>query len=535
MTTAARQPEATEADVCIIGAGVAGALVAYRLGQAGVRTVVLEAGPRFDPAAAAERMVRFQGGEDPWRSDWPERDVFSSVGEVDYPLNDHRVRGVGGSTMHWIGYTPRFLASDFRMRTQYGLADDWPISYDDLEPYYQQAEIELGVAGAEDNPFASRRSGGYPLPGFPIGYDESMVVEAGERLGITFHTMPQARTSEAYRGRAACATYSLCRACPIRARYSADIHVELAEATGNVTVVPQAVVVSLEADGNRTVRRAIYRSRDGVEHAVRAERFVLAAHAVESARLLLLSAQPGHEEGLANSSGVVGRYFMEHMGQFRLATLDRRLYPFRKGFVTILSQQFHDRPDRDRASGFLLRGNAEGPRAEGSIRAVALRSGNWGEAFAREVEARVDREYGRTMLLGSNAEPLPSPDNRVDLDPEMQDVFGYPAPRLRYALSDYERQGYADGDRHIHALADALGAESLSSPRNHFGSHHAGTCRMGSDRETSVVDGSLRAHDLDNLYIVGSANFVTLSLVNPTLSIAALALRLGAHLTARTA
>ena len=526
-------PPPDEVDVCVVGAGVAGALTAWKLGRAGVDTVMLEAGPRYDPERGAERMQRYQEGDYPWASDWPERDVYSSVGEFDYPLNEHRVRGVGGTTLHWLGYTPRFLPSDFRMRSRHGVAEDWPIGYDDLEPYYAQAETELGVAGDDDNPFAGHRSQAYPLPPFPFGYDERLVVAAGKRLGITFHAMPQARTSREYRGRPACATYSLCRVCPIGARYSGDVAVQRAEETGAVTVVPEAPVVRLETDGNRRVRRAVVQRRDGTQHAVEAQCFVVAAHAVESARLLLLSAQAGHPEGLANGSGVVGRYFMEHMGQFRRATLDQPLYPHRKGFATAISQQFHDRDERDRSSGFLLRGEADGPGpdvVERIISDVALRSGNWGEAFARELEPQVAEAFGREMLLGSNAEPLPDPANRVDLDPELRDAFGYPAPRLRYGLSDYEREGYRDGDAYIHQMADALGADTLGPIQNHHGSHHAGTCRMGHDPDRSAVNAHLRAHELDNLYVVGSANFVTLSLVNPTLTVAALALRLGDHL-----
>lgn len=519
-----------DTDVCIVGAGVAGALTAWKLGRAGIRTVILEAGPRHDPAEGGLRMQRFLAGDDPWGSNWPERDVFSSVGGVDYPLNRHRVKGVGGTTLHWQAYSIRFLESDFRLRSRHGIAQDWPISYETLEPYYGEAEVELGVAGAEDNPFASPRSARYPIPAFPVSYDEQYLVDAGRALGITFHSIPQARTSIRYRDRPACDTYGVCRACPTRARYSADIHVEAAEATGSVTVVPDACVVRLESDGNRRVRRAVYRDRNGAEHAVAAHRFIVAAHAVESARLLLLSSQPGHADGLANSSGAVGRYFMEHMGQLRLATLDRPLYPFRTGFVTTWSQQFHDRPDRDEGSGFMLRGNATGTRAEALVAGLASRSGNWGDAFAREAQELIDREYGRTMLLGSSAEPLPSEANRVDLDPELKDAFGYPAPRLRYSISEYERRGHEAGDQQILALADRLGARAVGPVRNHFSSHHAGTCRMGDDPSTSVVDPHLRAHDLDNLYIVGSSTFVTLSAVNPTLTIAALALRLGHHL-----
>lgn len=523
-----------EPDVCIVGGGIAAALTAYKLGRAGIRTLILEAGPRHPRELAMQRMHSFLDGNDPWRSDRPERDAYSSGGEIDYPLNETRVKAVGGSTMHWAGYTPRFLANDFRLRNRYGIAEDWPIGYDDLEPYYAEAERELGVSGAEDNPFASARSTGFPMPGFPIGYDESLMVNAGATLGLRFHSLPQARTSRAYGDRPGCVTFSACRACPIRARYSGDIHIERAEATGLVTVLPEARVVRLETDEKeRRVRRALFVSASGEMHEVRARIFVLAAHAVESARLLLLSATAARPQGLANSSGLVGRYFMEHNSQHRIATLDTPLYPHRKGFATALSQQFHDHPERGEGSGFMLSGMASESRFPHQVDVLASRSGQWGEAFAEEIEQYAKEEYGRKFLLRVHAEPLPTEDNRIELDPDLKDDLGNPAPRLYYALTDYQRSAYAKGLNLISDLAEAMGAESLGPVRDHFGAHHAGTCRMGGDTGRSVVDSNLRSHDHPNLYICGSATFVTLSLVNPTLTISALALRLGDHLAAR--
>ena len=166
---------------------------------------------------------------------------------------------------------------------------------------------------------------------------------------------------------------------------------------------------------------------------------------------------------------------------------------------------------------------------------LARESGNWGEAFGEEVEAQM-ADYMDMIVLGTHPEPMPSRDNRVELDAEVKDVFGNPAPRLTYAISDYERTAYQPGQDAIDALADQLGAVSRDEVSYHFGSHHSGTCRMGDDAEHSVVDADLRVHGMDNLYVVGSSNFVTLSLVNPTLTLTALALRLGDHLvTSRNA
>lgn len=519
------------ADVCIVGGGVAGALIAWKLGRAGIRTVILEVGRRYPASEAMARMQRFIAGDDPWRTDRPARDVFSNGGEIRYPLNETRVKGVGGTTLHWAAYTPRFLADDFRLQSAYGVGADWPISYEELEPYYGEAEAELGVAGAPDNPFAAPRSTPFPLPAFPIGYDDGFLVEAGTRLGIQFHTMPQARTSERYRERPACATFSACRACPIRARYSGDIHIELAEATGYVTVVAGANVVKLETDqSGRQVQRAIVATEAGATYAVSATVFVVAAHAIESARLLLLSSSPAHPDGLANSSGQVGLNFMEHCSRHKVAKLSRPLYPFRKGFQTAFSQQFHATVDRGRQAAFLLTGEPTGSDFADHVTDITSRSGLWGEAFTRELESHLREEYGRSLLIRFHPEPMPGSENRVELDPDLRDSFGNPAPRLVYSLGEYERTAYEHGHQVIDQMAEVLDAESIGPSTRHFGRHHAGTCRMGDDPATAVVDRNLKAHDLANLYVAGSSNFVTLSTVNPTLTICALALRLARHL-----
>lgn len=519
-------------DVCIIGAGVAGAMVAQKLGKAGIRVLMLEAGPRHDPGAAMERMQRLIAGDDPWRTQHAKRDAFVIAGELDYDLNRTRVKAVGGTTMHWSGYTPRFLENDFRMFSTYGVASDWPISYQELEPYYAEAEDELGVSGGDDNPFASPRSRGYPMQAFPFGYEDRMVVDAADALGILFHSMPQARNSAPYRGRHQCITFSACRACPIRARYSGDIHVELAEATGNVRVVSDTTVLRLETgpDGE-SVRRAVFATDPSQRDAVTASVFVVAAHAVESARLLLLSKSSRHPDGLGNANGLVGRYFMEHRSQHSNVYLSQPVYPGRKGFQTVLCQQFHDHEQRGERSGFTITCDSSQTRYRRIVTRLARESGNWGEAFGEEVEAQM-ADYMDMIVLGTHPEPMPSRDNRVELDAEVKDVFGNPAPRLTYAISDYEQNAYGPGREAMDALAAQLGAVSQDEVSDHFSSHHSGTCRMGNDPQHSVVNADLRVHAIDNLYVVGSSNFVTLSLVDPTLTLTALALRLGDHLVA---
>jgi choline dehydrogenase-like flavoprotein len=517
-------------DVCIIGAGVAGALVAYRLGRAGAKVVILEAGPRHSVQERYAYMQRYLAHDNPWQSDNPPRDHYTNGGVIEYPLNNLRVKAVGGTTLHWGGATPRLHESDFAMRSRYGIAADWPITYRELEPYYSEAEAELGVAGEEDNPFGPPRSKPYPLPGFPVSYHENKLRQAGESLGIQFHTLPGARTSVSYRGRPACLTFATCKVCPIRAKYSADVHVELAESTGNVTVIPHAAAVRIEVDQRRRVTRIVYATPDKVEHQATASIFIIAAHAVESARLLLLSTSAAFPHGLANASGLVGKYFMEHIAYRRLGRVDTPLFPYRIGFDTIYSEQFYDKTIRDREAALIISGSAVGPQPPQIVREVINSSGNWGMDLERELRQILQEEFGKTFGIEIMYEPLPVETNRVELDGGVKDDFGNPCPKIFYTITEYEKATFRGANQIVESLFGAMGAQMLDESKIGFGGHQSGTCRMGNDPKTSVVDRNLRAHEIQNLYLVGSSVFPTIGVSMPTLTIAALALRLGDYL-----
>src|SRR5712691_11572338 len=199
---------AIDAEVCIVGAGPAGALVAAELVRREIPTVLIEAGPRHDPAQRAEYARQLLAGVDPWRTAIPDMDGYTTGGATTYPLQLHRTRGVGGGTLHWEGYAIRFHADDFRLRARHGVADDWPISYETLEPYYARAERALGVAGAADDPWASPRSAAFPLPPFPLSYSDQLLARAVRRLDVAIHHLPQARNSIAYDGRPQCSACS---------------------------------------------------------------------------------------------------------------------------------------------------------------------------------------------------------------------------------------------------------------------------------------------------------------------------------------
>jgi len=512
-------------DVCIVGAGLAGGLLAWALGRRGLRVVVLEAGPRYDPADRMTAMRRvFDGGEPPWAV-LPERDRVVTAGPIAYPLNEFRVKGVGGTTLHWSALCLRLQPSDFRLRSQHGLGVDWPIGYEDLEPYYGKAEQEMGVAGEADNPFAGPRTTAYPMPAFPFSYADQVARQTCQRLGIAVHHAPFARNSVQRDGRPACQAFATCAShhvCPIVAQYTAESHLGRAERTGRVTVVPEATVVRLELDGAGRVRAAVYRSvHGGPERSERARTFVVAAHAVESARLLLVSSSGRFPAGLANGSGLVGHHFMEHPTVEVTGRVREPLHHYRIGFHTAETHQFASPADRDQVGGFRLSFlNQVGP----TPRALARRSARWGRALAEEVRA----EFGRMAGMHAFLEQLPDPANAVTLDPDVRDLFGNPVPRLTLALGAYERRTAARAISQMSRILDAMGARDLElpPPESFRGcGHQMGTCRMGHDPGVSVVDRDLRTHEVDNLFVVGSSAFPTAGPLNPSLTIAALAIR----------
>jgi choline dehydrogenase-like flavoprotein len=470
------------------------------------------------------------------------RDRYGSSGDLYYPLNRTRVKAVGGTTLSWLGVVPRLHEKDFELRSRQGVGRDWPIGYDDLRPYYAEAEAELGVAGGGDNPFAPPRETETPMPAFPPSYSDTLFAEACSSLGITMHSVPQARNSEPYDGRSRCVGYSTCiPVCPSGAKYSADVHVRKAESEG-VRVVDRVPVQRLEhgPDGER-VEAAVYVTPDGSEHRQRARRFVVACGAVETPRLLLLSRSDQYPDGLANSSGTVGRYFMDHPIFAVKAEIDEQTNQEPIGYHTSECHQFYDDMPSPPGSMKLVFFNENPPSpvdralhgGDASLRGdlTDLFTGDeWGDAA---LESMRDALPNRRVGMFMNPEPLPRAENRVTLHDSKTDPHGNPAPDVAWNLGEYERETMRRGREIIRSILDEMGAEIVSETplsQTRPGSHPMGTTRMGTDPNASVVDPDLRSHDLENLFLVSSSVFVTGSALNPTLTIAALALRAAEHL-----
>ena len=548
--TAPREPS-DRADVCIVGSGPAGAILAASLAGQGHDVVVLEAGPRFDPRDRGRQLERALRPEFDAEEVWEmggARDLFTSSGSHSYELNQSRVKGVGGSTLHWGAMTPRLHPEDFEKRTRYGVGADWPIDYDGLEPYYVAAEREMGVSGAL-SPFGGPRSAPYPLPAFPPSYSDSLVAPAFDELGIELHPIPRATNSEPYDGRSQCVGYGTCApVCPSGAKYDASIHVEKAEAAG-ARVIDRVPVRRLEHDdAGQRITAVRYTTPDGTTHRQRADHFVLAAGAVESIRLLLLSASDRYPDGLANSSGLLGRGLMEHPVVTVSGRLDEPTRQHNIGFHTSMSEQYYPYDRGPEGTIILQPSNTAGPTpTEAGMAANStigeMISGNldaplegtdWGDQLFERV---AERWSDRHLALHAWVEQFPDPANRVNLDRSKTDDHGDPVPDVSLAFDDRTRQTLERAEavlREILAELDASDVRAISTPdAPGTAAHHIGGLRMGTSPEQSVVGPTLQTHDLSNLYVSSSGVFVTGGAANPTLTIAALTLRLADHLDNR--
>jgi choline dehydrogenase-like flavoprotein len=510
------------ADVCVVGAGPAGALVADRL-AADHEVVVLDAGPRFDPAdrlTRQERAIRpSYGRPDVWDVGG-ERDAYASSGERHYPLNHARVKGVGGSTLHWQGMVMRLHEDDFNSETERGVGADWPIDYADLRPYYAAAERALGVAGASDNPYAPPREEPHPMPAFEPSYSDSLFAEACEELEIDMHSVPNARNSEPYDDRSACVGYGTCQpVCPAGAKYDATVHAERAEGKG-ATVIDRAAVGHLEHDADR-VTAAVYETPDGETHRQTADALVVACGGVETPRLLLLSESEAYPDGLANSSGTVGRFFMDHLFAGVGGTLDEPTRQNHVGFYTSACDQFYDEADAESAPFKLEFFNYAGP----SPVEQALTGDDWGD----DLLARLREGYGTHVAIGGLVEQRPRSDSYVTLDAERTDDRGNPVPEIHWSVGDRALRTIERANEIQRSILEELGADIewvVGPDATGPAYHHMGTTRMSDDPSDGVVDGDCRTHDLDNCWIASSSVFPTSGAMNPTLTIAALALRI---------
>jgi choline dehydrogenase-like flavoprotein len=535
-------------DFLVVGSGAAGGVMAKELSVAGFSVVVLEQGPYLTEQDFSHDEIKY-AVHNALTNDPKQQPITyrKHEGEVAKPLKAIEYgRQVGGGTVHFTANYWRFHESDFHERSLYGDIPgtsfaDWPIRYSDLEPYYTQAEEEMGISGLGGaNPFDAPRSKPYPLPPLPVKSSGVLFDRACKKLGLHSYPAPMAVLSQPYQGRGACAHCGMCElfGCEMKAKSSTLVSViPIAEKTGRCEIRPNSYVRKIATDARGHVTGAIYFDAQKREVFQPAKVVVLCANGVESAKLLLMSASRLFPQGLANSSGLVGKNLMWDNGTESCALFAHPLNEYKSVQVTRL---IHDYYDADRKRGFYGGGGIDARfdfyPAGFALAGLPADVPTWGIEYKKAV----GHYFTRTMTLLAHATSLPMESNNVTLDPTMKDAWGLPAVRITF---DWHPDDIANMKWLVERereILQATGAEKIWSfpvepaEVNVMPSRHLmGTCRMGTDPKKSVVDSFGHTHDVPNLFIVDGSNFVTAARQQPTATIQALAYRAADHIAAK--
>lgn len=525
----------TDYHYVIIGSGVTGALIANELARAGRDVCMIEAGDWISRWKSIEhyRSLPDKGikNASPYPNlEWAKNPIgggyLEQKGPVDYGTT--YVRMVGGTTWHWDSATWRLLPSDFKLRSQYGVGRDWPISYEDLEPFYQRAEEELGVNGwdSEDQsgqtgtPFPPR-SQPYPTPGHPFSWGQQVVADKLGANGYLPIHEPNARLSKPMDGRPQCAGNNSCDPiCPIGAKYTADIHVRKAVAAG-CAVLSNSVVFRIDADETGKITSASFRRPDRSEGKITGRVFIVAANALETPKLLLMSTSDRYPKGIANSSDQVGRNLMDHTGLgFNLVAKDEVWPGTGPNALLVLLNARDGDFRRERAS---YKTKLRNTAVNNAVATQLLKQG----VLETELFKQIRYQSARQLSIAVDLETLPDPANRIVPSAERTDAIGIPVPELHFNVDDYWNNGRDAAIEDVSKIARILDAEVVARDLNQQNREHIlGTLIMGENARDSVVDGNCRAHDHANLYVAGTGVFPAVGCVNPTLTGAALALRI---------
>ena len=533
-----------QVDFVVVGSGAAGGVMARQLAQAGFTVVVLEQGPYLTERDFRhdEHASYFQAAlTNDHRLQPNTYRASASARAVRQPAVSYG-RVVGGGTTHFTGNYWRFHEIDFVERSRRGgvpgaAVADWPVGYSELEPYYTKVEWEIGVSGlAGAGPFDPPRSKPYPLPPLPPKSTGVLLERAAKKMGWTAFPAPTAILSRPYRGRAACIHCEFCEGygCEIRAKSSTLVTmIPEAVATGRCEIRPLCYVNRVETDGRGRVTGVRYFDRERREQTQLAKAVILSANGAETPRLLLMSASGRFPQGLANSSGWVGKCLM-----FNGLGLSIGLFPGRiNGYKgNVVSRIVHDTYQLDPKLGLWGGGGFDFRADFGpiSFAAAALPpdAPRWGSAF----KAMIAEYFTRTVLAMGHSTSLPVESNSISLDPELKDDWGLPAIRVTFKEHPNDLALYRYFTDRGNELLDAAGAtkrwelpftEELTASQPHL----LGTCRMGRDPRTSVVDADHRAHDVPNLFLVDGSSFVTSGRGQPTMTIQALAFRAADRIT----
>ena len=511
-----------ESDICIIGGGISAAMLAQKLSELtpGAAIIIVEAGTKiFDFENRMQyRQRSLDYGENAWPGDFIDDQAGAGV--------ISRTMAVGGSALHWGGVTNRFSEEDLTLKSRYGLAVDWPITWTDLEQHYCEAERRLGVSGEPGPLPEDRRSEPYPMAPMPLSYNLHVLKAWAEKSDIPFQGTPQAKNTKPYDGRLPCMRCNTCEICPTGARYSPDFTFKQLIAAKKITLHDQTLVRRLVTGPDRgkiVSAQAVARARNGDAIEYRAKTFVLASGYAWSPHLLLVS-------GVANSSGLVGKYMTGHAFIGAQIELDATLYPGMNEQHSLISRKFfrcatdvpfvrHDLRVWESSAG-------RDPRLKDAVGKLLL-----GDALLQDWRARTARGAARVRAY---YDVHPAADSALTLDPSKKNRWGDALPVIRHALDEPTKARAAATREHVRGvftqLAKANNGRVFNVSEGNYLDHPSGGCRMGTDPATSVCDTHGRTHDHDNLFVVGSPTLPTGGCTNATLTFVALTLRSAARI-----
>ncbi len=523
------------ADYVVVGSGIIGAMLARKLALTGASVLMLEAG---DDAKRGDIVARFRNS--PRRSDWmspypsPEwaphpiyrpEDNGHLVQAGPYPYKAEYIRQLGGTSWHWAAHAWRNVPNDFHTKSLYGVGVDWPFDYDDLEPYYQEAEEIMGVCGSTET--GSPRSKPFPMD--PVAEPYAMQ-RVRERLAGVYPVVANtvARNSRTFDGRPPCCGNNSCQpVCPIDAQYHGGIAVAQAVAAG-VKLVLRANVFNLEHDAQGRIQSVHYYDPEKNVHKVTAKTFIVAANGIESPRLLLLSKSDTFKNGVANARDMVGRHLMDHPSTSLTFDADEDVWLGRGPQSPSSINTMRDGAFRSEHSPYRL-DFTNISRVDGATTSL-LKEGIYGKEFAD----RLRHSAAREMNVKSVLEVLPVLENRITLA-DSKDAMGLPRPQAHYQIDAYTAGGHQRAKQDFARIAQLMGGTNLrpSKEGDYANNQHiCGTLSMGTDPNVSVCDEFGRAWDHENLYFASTGLLPTSSTCNSTLNGIAVALRTGAHLIA---
>ena len=514
-----------ETDILIIGGGITSAMLAQRLAELrpGLQITVVEAGRSiFDVQNRGRYRERaIQYGEHPWPDDYIEDQQADGIISM--------TMAVGGLALHWGGACNRFSEEDLRLHSLYGLATDWPLTWTELEKYYGDAERRLNVAG-EPSPYPQdRRTTAYPQPPIPLSYNLQLLKAWAEKSGLKFSGLPMARNLTAFDGRGACCVYDTCgEVCPSGARYSPDYTFrQLAEpkkiALHDRTLIRRLVV----ADGRSTIAVAQGWQQDRPDDRIdyRAKTFVVASGYCWSSHLLLLSSSSRFPNGLANRSGLVGRYMNGHSFVQAIANIDEQTFPGQNMTHSLISREYFrcraDRPFVRHDTRVWESSSGRDPRLRSAQGMLLL-----GDELMEDWRSRTK---GSSVRLRAYVDVHASADSRLTLDPVKKNRHGDPMPKIQHNFDEPTIARRAATKEHVlgvfQTLARASNGRIVTTSEGDYLDHPGGGCRMGTDPSTSVCDSFGRTHDHANLFVVGAPTTPTGGCTNGTLTFVALTLR----------